>query len=358
MTISKRVRVLVVEDSLTVRRHLCEILAGDPGFEVVGEAEDGKSAIEMCLRLQPDVITLDMMLPVMTGVAVTEYIMAHRPTPILVVSASTNRGELYRTYDALAAGAVDVLDKPSGDELDGEWAERFRRTVRLVSRIRVITHPLGRLRGVGAGRPRVEPAEPTAAGTPRVVAIGTSTGGPAALVDLLRVLPAPFPLPILVVLHIGGPFGSAFAEWLDGQTQHRVSFAAGGEVLERLAGRVVMAPPDRHLEVIGGRLRVSDGAERHSCRPSVDVLFESLARDTGASTTACLLTGMGRDGALGLLDIRHAGGTTLAQDEESSVVYGMPREAARIGAAQQILPLSGIGTALSAIAHRVRRGPS
>src|SRR5229473_5701298 len=140
-----RIRVLLVEDSMTVRKRLGEVLGGDPGFEVIGEAEDGKKAIELCQELHPDVITMDMMLPLMSGLAATEYIMAHCPTPILVVSSSTNRGELFKTYEALAAGAVDVLEKPLGDEADGVWERHFIATVKLVSRIRAITHPRARL---------------------------------------------------------------------------------------------------------------------------------------------------------------------------------------------------------------------
>src|SRR5687767_9940727 len=141
----RRLRVLVVEDSLTVRRRLCDALTADPQLEVVGEAENGQRAIELCQALRPDVMTLDMHLPIMTGLSATEYIMAHCPTPILIVSASTNRGELFKTYDALAAGAVDVLEKPRGDDSDEGWDQRFRAAVRMVARIKVITHPRARL---------------------------------------------------------------------------------------------------------------------------------------------------------------------------------------------------------------------
>jgi two-component system chemotaxis response regulator CheB len=360
-----RLRVLVVEDSATVRRRMIEMLAADPEIEVVGEAADGKDAIARAAALRPDVITLDMMLPVMTGVAATEYIMAHLPTPILIVSASTNRGELNRTYDALAAGAVDVLEKPTGREPDGAWETRFIGAVKMAARIKVITHPRARLSNLSVipataeihGKSISPPLGPCFRGDDdkieekiALIAIGASTGGPAAILDLLRALPAPFPLPLLLAIHIGEPFGGAIAEWLDGQSAHRVALAADGDALARPGLRV--APPNRHLLVDGGRLRLVDWPERNSCRPSVDVLFESIACACGAASAACLLTGMGRDGAAGLLAIRRAGGITIAQDEGSSAVFGMPREAARRGAAQRVLPLGAIGPALAELAAR------
>jgi two-component system chemotaxis response regulator CheB len=345
-----KIRVLVVEDSLTVRRRLCEALGADPEIEIAGEAQDGKTAIELCRELRPDVITLDMNLPVMSGLAATEYIMAHYPTPILIVSASTNRGELFKTYDALAAGAVDAVEKPLGDAREA-WTQLVA-TVKLVSRIKVITHPRARLTALNrqsrssvgtSGPPGSQPRHY------RAIGIGASTGGPAALVPILSSLPSGFGPPILLVLHIGEAFGSALAEWLSGQTSHRVSYARDGDLMVHACGRVLMAPPDRHLEVNGGRLCLTSAPARHSCRPSVDVLFESLAREYGPTAAACLLTGMGRDGASGLLEIRRAGGLTLAQDETTSVVYGMPREAVILGAAERVLPLGEIGLTLASL---------
>jgi two-component system chemotaxis response regulator CheB len=349
-----RRRVVVVEDSLTVRRHLCEIVSSDPDLELVGEAEDGKRAIELCTELRPDVVSLDMMLPVMSGLSVTEYIMAYRPTPILIVSASTNRAELFKTYDALAAGAVDVLEKPRGDEFDIDWERKFTAALKLVSKIKVITHPRARLGILARQAPArsVIRTSATRRGQFRVVAIGASTGGPAAIVEILRALPQ-VSVPVLIVMHIDEPFSAAFAEWLDGQTTHRVAYACNGDRLESLAGRVVMAPPARHLELADEHLRLTTNPMRHSCRPSIDVLFESLARECGASVLSCLLTGMGRDGAAGLLAIRQAGGLTIAQDESTSVVYGMPREAAQLDAAEHILPITQIGPAISQ--HLARR---
>jgi two-component system chemotaxis response regulator CheB len=289
----------------------------------------------------------------MSGLAATEYIMAHCPTPILVVSSSVNRGELYKTYDALAAGAVDVFDKASLGEEDGVWERKLIAALKMVAKIRVITHPRGRLMSLDRPSRSPPPRPPSSGPGPKrrreVVVVGASTGGPAAIVEVLRGLPPSFTLPLLFVLHINEPFGSAFADWLDGQTPRRVAYAKDGESIAAAAGRVVMAPAGRHMIVRDRKLRLIDTPERHSCRPSVDVLFESVAHEFGAGAAAALLTGMGRDGASGLHQIQQAGGATIAQDEATSVIYGMPREAVLLGAADRILPLGEIGAELAAL---------
>lgn len=345
-----RIRVLVAEDSLTIRKRFVEILGRDPEVEVVGEAENGKDCIELCRDLKPDVVSLDMVMPVMSGLAATEYIMAYCPTPILIVSASLNRGESWKTYDALAAGALDVMDKPKCDGLEDGWGHAFISRVKLLSRIKVVTHLRGRRRNVShpdheaSTRPSKEPSPY------KLLAIGTSTGGPAAVAEVLRNLPANFPLPILLVIHIGPAFAESLAEWLNSQSPIPVTYARDGELLPAIGtGRVIMAPPDRHLKLVHGRLRVTLDPERHCCRPSVDVLFESLAQEEGRCTIAGLLTGMGRDGAEGLLALRKAGALTLAQDELTSVVFGMPKEAIRIGAAERVLAVDEIAPTLIAL---------
>jgi len=363
--------VLLVEDSASVRFRMREVLAADGAFEIVGEARTGAEAVDLCRNTRPDVITMDMVLPVLDGLEATRQVMEQWPTPILIVSSSTNRAQLFNTYDALAAGAVDILEKPRGDDSDPAWEQRLRARVKLVARIPVVTHrrsspaagrgPDGAERPGGvAGPGAVAPSDPTAARLPstptstvpdqrpyQLVAIGASTGGPGAVVDVLRELPAGLELPVLLVQHISAPFAFAFSDWLGLQLGRRVAYAREGDSVTGTLGQVTVAPPDLHLTVHDGRLRLDHGPERHSCRPSVDVLLESVADEYGARAVGCLLSGMGRDGAQGLLRLRRRGGLTFAQDEATSAVYGMPREAALLGAADYILPATEIGRRLA-----------
>jgi two-component system, chemotaxis family, protein-glutamate methylesterase/glutaminase len=269
--------------------------------------------------------------------------MAHFPTPILIVSSSFNRGELFKTYDALAAGAVDTFEKPSGEDDEAQWREGFLTALRIVSRVRVITHPRGKRSRETPIVPRPNVAHAS------LVLFGGSTGGPGALVRVLNAIPANFKLPILGVIHLSAPFAGAFIEWLAQQTSRDVTYAVDGAFLADMGGRVILAPPNYHLRVVNGRFRLSQDAEVHSCRPSVDVLFESLAVSSAQHITACLLTGMGKDGARGLLQLKQAGARTIAQNESTCVVYGMPREAALLGAAERILSLEEIADDISAL---------
>ncbi len=346
---------------MTIRALLFELLGSDREVEVIGQADNGLTAITLCEQLRPDVITMDMVMPTMGGLRATEYIMAHCPTPILVVSSSVNRGELLDTYQALAAGALDVMEKPSGDELNETWRTEFLSRVKLISRIRVISHLRARrdlIQPNDGLHSQVLPSElqsplPSVQhqlGQYQIVAIGASTGGPSAIAQLLQGLPSSLKLPIVIVLHISATFGSAFAQWLDDQTDRKVCLASDNQLIHGMEGKVIVAPPNAHLEVRDGLFHLTDGPERNSCRPSIDILFESLALEYGAGVIACILTGMGRDGAAGLATIRRLGGLTIAQDEETSVVYGMPREALELGGVDLVLPLGEIGPRLSAIA--------
>lgn len=359
-----KLRVLVVEDSLTIRKYLVQVLEKND-FEVVGEAGDGLTATTLCRNLRPNVVTMDMNLPGISGLAATEQIMAYCPTPILIVSASVNRGELFQTYEALAAGAVDVFDKVRADERSAGWESRFIAAVRMVARIRVITHPRARLSrardGLFAGLPShtgaaishavsrgASPGAAISSSSPDLVAIGASTGGPAAIAEILKGLAPGFPVPILIVLHISSLFAFAFAEWLNTVSPIPARYAVDGESMPRPGqSQIVLAPADRHLVAEGGVLRLVDSSERNSCKPSVDVLFESLALTTRKRVTLCLLTGMGSDGALGMLAGRQRGFETIAQDEQSSVIYGMPQAAVNLRAVSNILPLSGIAPFLN-----------
>ncbi|HEY1547687.1 MAG TPA: chemotaxis-specific protein-glutamate methyltransferase CheB [Kofleriaceae bacterium] len=345
------IRVLVVDDSLTVRSRLVELLSAESGIEVVGEAADGRRAVELCAKLKPDVVTLDIVMPDMTGLHATEHIMAHNPTPILVVSSSFNRGEVFDTYSALQAGAVDAIEKPRPEDVG--WEARFVDAVRMVARIKVITHPRARL-VTRTRKPSVQPVATSTSTEPRelaAIALGASTGGPGALSSVLSAIAPRFTLPILVILHIDAPFASAFAEWLAHQCGHRVRLAVEGERLADAAGSVLVAPAAHHMIVQHGRMRLVDTPPRNHCRPSIDVLFESLAAELGSGVAAALLTGMGRDGARGLLAIRAAGGVTFAQDEATSTIYGMPREAVAIAAVDRPHPLGEIAQAIDQLAR-------
>lgn len=348
-------RILIAEDSLTARKRLVEVFSRAPGCQVVGEAPDGERTVELCQRLRPDVVTLDLMLPRMDGLEVTERIMALCPTPIVIVSAAENRTEGLRTLDALAAGAVDAVEKPALHRFE-EWETALVARVKVASRVRVVSRPRGRAQRQEALAPPAVPqalrgpVSPMPRTPPRLVVMGASTGGPLAVRELLRALPRDFPLPMLLVLHLDEQLGGTMAGWLDGQSSIRVRSAEDGEPLPA-PGRacVRMAPPGRHLVVRGGRLRLVAGPERYSCRPSVDELFESVARELGPEAVGCLLTGMGRDGAQGLVALRRSGALTVAQDEASCTVFGMPREAIRLGGAACVLALDEIAPWLATL---------
>jgi two-component system chemotaxis response regulator CheB len=330
------VKVLVVDDSAIVRKLLADGLREDHEIEVVGTAADPFIARDMILRHNPDVVTLDIEMPRMDGLSFLRRLMAHRPMPVIIVSSLTTTGSA-ATIEALRGGAIDVIPKPGGPYSVGQVTERLRERVKS---LRGVKH---RRLGVVHATPV---AHPTVSFPSRVrrqhalIAIGASTGGPQAIEALLTRMPVDVP-PLVIVQHMPPTFTRAFATRLDSVCNIRVMEAAGGEVLE--TGTAYIAPGDRHMmiERLGVQLsiRLSDGPPVHHQRPAVDVLFHSIARHQGLHAVALLLTGMGHDGADGMLALRKAGAETIAEDEASCVVFGMPREAINRNAAIHVATL-------------------
>jgi two-component system chemotaxis response regulator CheB len=327
------IRVLVADDSELFRELLARVVAAEPGFEVAAVAADGNAAAALARALRPDVITMDLNMPDADGFSGIARIMADTPTPILVLTANREEAVGFR---ALSLGALDLLEKPQATTDLEEYGQLLRSRLRLLAGVKVIRH----LRGL---RERRLP-EPRAAIRAELVVIGASLGGPRALATLLRGLPAQFPAPIAIVQHIADGFTEGLASWLGSEARLEVREARDGEPLR--PGRVVLAPTGRHLLVMEGVVRLSDAPPVETFKPSVTPLFLSAARAYSARVCGVLLTGMGRDGADGLRAIKDAGGCTIAQDEATSAVFGMPRAAIELGAVDRVMAIDEIARAL------------
>ena len=382
---TRSIRVLIVDDSAIIRKVLAETIAGEPDMEVVATAPDAYTARDKILALRPDVITLDLEMPRMDGLTFLRQLMFLNPIPTLIIS-SQGCSSCSATFEALRLGAVDVVLKPASPHALRDLRLTLAQKIRAAayshprpaidtaaflppaSRETAIT-PLRPTRATGCGchSPRDAARKNAAASIARsapeiplenfsrtLIAIGASTGGTVAIQEILTRLPAEMP-PILITQHIPAGFSSAFAERLNRLSALEVREAASGDLLR--PGLVLLAPGDRHLVLRstpqGLAVELDRGPEVCYLRPSVDVMLFSIAELTGASAVAVLLTGMGTDGARGMLALRQAGAATLAQDEASSVVYGMPREAARLGAAETVAPLADIPALLT----RLTRAP-
>ncbi|MCZ6688193.1 MAG: chemotaxis response regulator protein-glutamate methylesterase [Planctomycetota bacterium] len=332
-------RVLIVDDSRMTRKVIRDMLSGDPEIRVVGEAEDGQDALDKVLRLEPSIVTMDIVMPRMNGLEAITHIMAQRPTPILVVTSLADEKEINICFKAIKLGALEVVRTPeirSKKEFETVRKEMVSK-IKLLSRIRVITHHLGKRK---SRRLTIPPANPADLPSRRVVAIGASTGGPSAITTLLSELPENFPASIVLVQHISEGFSPAFGQWLEKESSMPVKLAEDWEPLQ--PGIVYISGSDKHIGIRKGHIRFSEGAPVNSCRPSIDLLFKSVADEYGPEALGVLLTGMGKDGAEGCKAIQDAGGFTLVQDESTSLVYGMPQAAIALGAATVVLPLAEI----------------
>jgi two-component system chemotaxis response regulator CheB len=367
------IRVLIAEDSAATREYLVYLLGQDPAMEVVGTARNGEEAVAQTERLRPHVILMDVHMPRMNGYEATRKIMERAPTPIVICSASLHRDEVGMSFAALQAGALAVVQKPVGLEHpdQAETARRLVETMKLMAEVKVVRRfPRGRdgmadrklqiadrklgIANAARGEPDSRSANYNlkceigqspapklriaAASSRRIrlVAIGASTGGPQVLVEILRTLPEIFGAPILLVQHIAVGFAPGLVEWLGQQTPLTVKLAQAEE--STYPGTVYVAPDGMQMGVTrDGQIRLTKEAAEDGFCPSASFLFQSVAEAYGRSGMGILLTGMGRDGALGLQRLREVGGVTIAQDKESSVVFGMPGEAIRLGAAEHVL---------------------
>ena len=339
------VQVLVVDDSAVARGIISNFLDDDPDIDVIGVAKDGKEAIDFTTQLKPDLITMDINMPVMDGLAATTHIMAHQPTPILIVS-SLVKSEVDLAFRAMSLGALDAMGKPSFDQFSAKDAGELVRKVKLLSQVPVVTHLEGKRRNRLAKSAPSKGYTSAAASKFQVVAIGSSTGGPKALHKVLSQLPVDFPSGILVVQHISAGFTSGLVSWLDRTSQVSVKEAEEGDKIQ--PGVVFIAPHDFHMMVVSDeRIRLNKALPIKGHRPSANVLFSSVAKVYNKNSIGVVLTGMGEDGATGLVEMRKSGSKTIVQDEESSVIFGMPKVAIEMGAAEEVLPIDKIGKSLN-----------
>jgi two-component system, chemotaxis family, protein-glutamate methylesterase/glutaminase len=400
----EKIKVLIADDSLLVREILKDMISAEPDMEIVGEAQNGREAVTLTQRYSPHIITMDVLMPVMNGIEAVEEIMAFHPTPILVFSSAVNDKEMDVAFQSIARGALDVMEKPrmaSGDGYEQVRVDLIHK-LRMLSRIHVIPHLRGKrtrrqaqseserkgesdinrnrqgasdvsrdrqgASDVSRDQPpaparRAKTAPPPESVEPflepvsglvelpppqlikrKLIAIGSSTGGPKALVLIFSRFPSNFPLPMLTVQHIAHSFAPGLVSWLDRESPLHVVLAA--DRMKPEPGTVYVSPTGVHLILEKGLLRLTDSPPVNSCKPSVDILFESVAKENAAAAVGVLLTGMGRDGAQGLKSIRNGRGRTIVQDQASSIIFGMPKAAIDLGAADDIVNLARIPEAI------------
>ncbi|MCP4217888.1 MAG: chemotaxis-specific protein-glutamate methyltransferase CheB [bacterium] len=351
----KTINILIVDDSKLVRDILKDIFAQHSDLNVIGEAVNGREGVTMAARLKPDIITMDIQMPEMDGFEATEEIMAYSPTPILIFSSSLDKSEQYTSFKAISLGALDNICKPDiTHECFDALAYDLVKKVRMLSNIKVIPHIRGKLKkkknnrttaadaAVVAEIPCIPSMEGSNAQAYKLVAIGASTGGPMALEKLLGALPADFPVGIVIVQHIAKGFIESFVEWMGSKLALKVKIARHRDPI--VPGTVYMAPDDVQLEIDAENriLLRSELPPWGEFKPSVNHLFQSAANSLGERAIGIMLTGMGSDGAEGMLEMRQKGAYTIAQDRDTSLIYGMPKAAVDNRSVQTVLPLDRI----------------
>jgi two-component system chemotaxis response regulator CheB len=333
------IRVLVVEDSPLMCKVLTSRLNSDPQILVVGVANNGKEAVDLVPRLKPDIITMDMDMPVMDGLEATKQIMAYHPIPILIVSSSVFRLGMEKVFKAISHGALDVIDKSElelvGDKKSGET---LIGKIKFLTGVRVMDQPPAKLR---SERCVVDLKVPRKKASDKIIAMVASTGGPQALLNILKRLPEDFPCGIVIVQHITSGFLSGLVDWLTKECKIKIKIGEEAELIR--SGVAYLAPDNFQMRVEGGgKIRLSNEPANNGHRPSGDVLLESVARIYGKGSVGVILTGMGRDGAMGMKAIKQYQGKTIAQNEKSCVVFGMPNAAIEMNAIDEVLPLETI----------------
>jgi two-component system, chemotaxis family, protein-glutamate methylesterase/glutaminase len=377
---SQPIRVIVVDDSALMRRVITGLIEQDPSIRVVATARNGREAIDLVQELRPDIVTMDVRMPVMDGLATTEHLMAYCPTPILVLTASLASHEVDITFKMLGAGALEVIEKPSGSDaqaLDRTGGALIRR-IKVLARVKVVTHLRGRrkpaetviptalliahgqgdkeIRRQGDKGSAKSPSLPVSQSPSLLVSqspgldvplivIGASTGGPRIVNELLSGLPGDLRAAVLVVQHIAQGFSAGMAEWLANASRLPIKLATEGQAIR--AGEVLIAPDTCDLLITRERTIHLSDTPLLIQRPSIDISMQAAAEVFGARAIGVLLTGMGRDGAYGMLTIKRSNGYTIAQDEATSTIFGMPRAAIQLGAAQEVLPAIRIAPRLA-----------
>jgi two-component system chemotaxis response regulator CheB len=360
------IRVLIVDDSAVARQLLTYIIGGDPSLQVIGTASDGEEAVVAVRERKPDVVVMDLIMPRMDGIEATRAIMETHPTPIVIVSSVWAQGEAEKTFCAMAAGALAALEKPVAlaHPQYARLARELNQTVRLMAGVKVVrrtarTRPAavpGWIEAAPAAPPSGDVTAASLGGRPRLVAIGASTGGPNAILTVLKGLPPGFGAPILIVQHIAKGFVGGFAGWLSVAAGLPVSVAQEGERPQ--PGHAYVAPDAQHMGLgFDGTVSLSSAPPDAGLRPSVSHLFRSLSTFASRGLVAVLLTGMGKDGAAELKVLRERGAVTIAQDRETSVVYGMPAEAVALGAASAVMSPAQIGAFLGGLRADGARPP-